>query len=171
MSQDDTTQIKVGKHSIGIVGLTQVIEEVAEDFARKSDFEIQAELLSRLSRSNYIPSNIQDTYANAFLREFKKYIGKPYEEEVSEGLEIKVLGPGCSQCDMLDKILIEVLSEMNILADMEHVRDIKEIGKYGVMGTPALVINGKVVSVGKVPGKEKLKPMLSDFLRRNVPRF
>jgi len=166
MSQDDTTQIKVGKHAVGIIGLTHVIEEVAEDFAHKSDLEIQTELLSCLSRSNYILSNIQDSYAKAFLREFKKYIGKPYEEEVSEGLEIKVLGPGCSQCDMLDKILIEVLSEMNILADMEHVRDIKEIGKYGVMGTPALVINRKVVSVGKVPGKEKLKEWLSELVAK-----
>ncbi|MBU2521000.1 MAG: thioredoxin family protein [Proteobacteria bacterium] len=64
---------------------------------------------------------------------------------------------------MLDKILIEVLSEMNILADMEHVRDIREIGKYGVMGTPALIINGKVKSVGKVPTKEKLKEWLSEY--------
>ncbi|MBU1163596.1 MAG: thioredoxin family protein [Proteobacteria bacterium] len=78
-------------------------------------------------------------------------------------LEIKVLGPGCSQCDMLDKILIEVLSEMKILADMEHIRDIREIGKYGVMGTPALVINGKVMSVGKVPSKEKLKEWLGEY--------
>jgi len=161
MSQDDTIQIKIGKHSVGIIGLTQVIEEVAEDFTHKSDLEIQTELLSRLSKSNYIPSNIQDSYAKAFLGEFRKYIGKPYKEEVPEWPEIKVLGPGCSQCDMLDKTLIEVLSEMNILADMEHVRDIKEIGKYGVMGTPALVINGKVVSVGKIPGKEKLKEWLS----------
>ena len=163
MSQDDTKQIRVGKHTAGIIGLTHVIEEVAENFTQKPDSEIQKELLNRLSKSNYIPSNIQDSYAKAFLREFKKYIGEPYEEEVSEGLEIKVLGPGCSQCDMLDKILMEVLSEMNILADMEHVRDIKEIGKYGVMGTPALVINGKVKSVGKVPGKEKLKEWLSEF--------
>jgi small redox-active disulfide protein 2 len=164
MSQDDVGQIKVGKHTVGIIGLTHVIEEVAEDFAHKSDLEIQTELLSRLSRSNYIPSNIQDTYANAFLREFKKYIGEPYEEEVSEGLEIKVLGPGCVQCDTLERTLMELLSEMDILADMEHVRDVKEIGKYGVMGTPALVINGKVMCVGKVPAKEKLKKWFSEFV-------
>jgi len=162
MSRDDTRQIKVGGHSIGIIGMAQVLEEVAKDFVERDDSEIQIELLSRLSRSNYIPESMRDSYDRAFLHEFKKYIVEPYDEEVSEGLEIKVLGPGCSQCDMLDKILIEVLSEMNILADMEHVRDIKEIGKYGVMGTPALVINGKVVSVGKVPGKEKLKEWLSE---------
>lgn len=161
--QDDTRQIKVGKQSIGIVGLTHVIEEVAENFAKKPYSEIQAELLSRLSRSNYIPESIRDSYARAFLREFKKYIGEPYDEEVSEGLEIKVLGPGCVQCDTLERTLMELLSEMNLLADMEHVTDVKEIGKYGVMGTPALVINGKVMSVGKVPTKEKLKEWLSKY--------
>ncbi len=163
MSQDDVRQIKVGKHTLGIIGLTHVIEEVAKDFAERDDSEIQIELLSRLSISNYIPDSMQDIYARAFLREFKKYIGEPYDEEVSEGLEIKVLGPGCAQCDMLDKILMEILSEMNILADLEHVTDVKKIGKYGVMGTPALVINGKVMSVGKVPGKEKLKEWLSEY--------
>ena len=162
--QDDTRQIKVGKHTVGIIGLTYVIEEVAKNFAQKSDADIQTWLLSRLSKTNYIPDSMQDIYEKAFLREFNKYMGKPYKEEKSEDLEIKVLGPGCSQCDMLYKILIEVLSEMNILADMEHIRDIKEIGKYGVMGTPALVINGKVVSVGKVPGKEKLKEWLGELV-------
>jgi len=163
MSEDDTRQIKVGGYSIGIIGLTQVLEEVAKDFAEKDDSEIQIELLSRLSKTNYIPDGMKDSYGKAFLREFNKYLGKPYEEEKPEVLEIKVLGPGCSQCDMLDKILMEVLSEMNILADMEHIRNIKEIGKYGVMGTPALVINGKVMCVGKVPTKEKLKEWLSEY--------
>jgi small redox-active disulfide protein 2 len=163
MSRDDTRQIKVGGRSVGIIGLTHVIEEVAENFAKKPYSEIQAELLSRLSKTNYIPDGMKDSYGKAFLREFNKYLGKPYEEEKSEGLEIKVLGPGCTQCDMLDKILMEVLSEMKILADMEHVKDIKEIGKYGVMGTPALIINEKVMSVGKVPTKEKLKEWLSKY--------
>ncbi|MBW2093353.1 MAG: thioredoxin family protein [Deltaproteobacteria bacterium] len=71
-------------------------------------------------------------------------------------MEIKVLGPGCAQCDRLEKELIEVMAETNVIADVEHIRDIKEIGKYGIMGTPALLINGDVKSVGKVPPKTKL---------------
>jgi len=164
MLSDDTKQIKVGTHTVDIIGLTPVIEEVAKDFTERDDSEMQIELLSRLSRSNYIPESMRDTYARAFLREFKKYIGEPYDKEISEGLEIKVLGPGCVQCDTFERTLMELLSEMNLLADMEHVRDIKEIGKYGVMGTPALIINEKVMSVGKVPSKEKLKEWLSEFV-------
>ncbi|RLB15150.1 MAG: thioredoxin family protein [Deltaproteobacteria bacterium] len=71
-------------------------------------------------------------------------------------MEIKVLGPGCAQCDRLEKELMEVMAETNTAADVEHIRDIKEIGKYGIMGTPALLINGEVKSVGSVPSRTKL---------------
>ncbi|MBW1765300.1 MAG: thioredoxin family protein [Deltaproteobacteria bacterium] len=76
---------------------------------------------------------------------------------------IKVLGPGCNQCDRLEREVIEVLCEMNLSADVEHVRDIKEIGRYGVMGTPGLIINGKVTSVGKVPPRAKLKKWFAEL--------
>ena len=53
-----------------------------------------------------------------------------------------------------------VMTELNIPADLDHVRDIKEIACYGVMGNPALVINGKVVAAGRVPSKNQLKEWL-----------
>ncbi|OPX38232.1 MAG: hypothetical protein B1H12_03000 [Desulfobacteraceae bacterium 4484_190.2] len=77
-------------------------------------------------------------------------------------MEIKILGPGCVQCDGLEQTLMQVMAEINLIADIEHVRDIKEIGKYGVMGSPALLINGKVKSVGKVPHKAKIKEWLTE---------
>jgi hypothetical protein len=48
------------------------------------------------------------------------------------------------------------------VADIEHIRDFKEIGRYGVMGIPALIINGKVISVGKIPTKRQLAEWLTD---------
>ncbi|MBW1782998.1 MAG: thioredoxin family protein [Deltaproteobacteria bacterium] len=75
---------------------------------------------------------------------------------------IKVLGQGCVECDRLERDLMEVMAEMGLAADLEHVRDIKEIGKYGVMGMPALIINGKVMSVGRVPPKAKLEAWLKE---------
>jgi protein-disulfide isomerase len=55
---------------------------------------------------------------------------------------------------------MEVLTEIQLAASVEHVTDIKEIARYRVMGSPALVINGKVVAVGSVPSRDKLKTML-----------
>ncbi len=161
MSKDDVTQIKIEKHVVGIMGLKSTLEEMAEDFDEKPDDKIQGELLKRLSKKNYIPNPAKDNYGRAFLREFKKFLGKPYEGDTSAGLTIKVLGQGCVQCDMLEKEVMEVMSQLNLVADLEHVRDIKEIGRYGVMGMPALIINGIVKCVGKVPSRNQLTDWLT----------
>ncbi len=162
MPQKDVRKIKVGKNVIGIIGLKNTLEVVAKKIAGKPEVEIQAELLKRLSKENYIPDNIRQEYGKAFLGEFNKFLGKPYEKEVFEGLEVKVLGQGCAQCDKLEQELMHVMADFELIADIEHVRDIKEIGKYGVMGMPALIINGKVKSVGKVPPKNKLIEWLKE---------
>jgi hypothetical protein len=162
MTQNEIAQIKVGDALIGIVGLKAAITEVAEGFGERPNQEIAEELLNRLGRRNYIPEKAKQDYGKAFLREFKKFIGKPFEEEPPGGLEIKVLGPGCIQCDRLEKELFEAMAETSITGDVEHIRDIKAIGQYGVMGTPALIINGEVKCVGKVPPRNALKKCLME---------
>ena len=164
MSREHIKQIKVNRRSVGIVGLEAAMADMPEEYAERPDHEIGSGLFKRLSRKNYIPDRLRPDYTKAFLREFKKSLGKPYEEEVSEALDIKVLGPGCVQCGRLERELMEVMAEMNLSADLDHVTDIKEIGRYGIMGTPALIINGKVMSVGRVPPKGKIKEWLSEFV-------
>jgi small redox-active disulfide protein 2 len=164
MSQDDVIRIKVNKQSVGMIGLKQVMEEMALEYSEKPDAEVQSELVTRISRKNYVPDHAKEEYGRALLREFNKSLGRPYEEEGSEELEIKVLGPGCARCEKLEKEVMEVMSEMALPGDVEHVRGVKEIGRYGVMGTPALVINGNVVSVGQVPSKGKIKEWLTEAM-------
>jgi small redox-active disulfide protein 2 len=147
---------------VGIVGLKSAVEELAPDFAHGSDDTVAAGLLKRLSRQNYIPAKAQANYGRAFVREFRKFLGQPYKKDSSGILEIKVLGPGCAQCDRLEKDVMDVLSAMNQAADLEHVRNIKEIAKYGVMGMPALVINGRIMCGGKLPSKSKIKGWLEE---------
>jgi len=162
MSQEDLVQIKVDGQAVGIMGLKATMEEMAPEYTDKPDDQVGTELLARLRTKNYIPDRVKENYAKAFLREFKKFLGKPYEEEALTGVEIKVLGQGCVQCDRLERDLMEVMAEIDLAADLEHVRDIKEIGKYGVMGMPALLINDKIMSVGRVPPKTKLKEWLKE---------
>jgi len=162
MSQDDVTQVRIGNSAVGIIGLKAAIEDLARTGINMQDMEIQEALVTRLSKKNYVPPQVREEYGKAFLREFKRLMGKPFEEEMPEGIQIKVLGPGCAQCDRLEQDLMQVMAETGIVADIEHVRDIKEIGKYGVMGTPALLINGRVKSVGKVPLKSKMIEWLTE---------
>ena len=74
---------------------------------------------------------------------------------------IKVLGPGCSKCKALEISTREAINEMSISAEIEKVEDIVKIMNYGIMSTPALVINGKVVLSGRVPSITELKEVLT----------
>lgn len=75
-------------------------------------------------------------------------------------MDIKVLGPGCKNCVTLDKIAHEVIEEMGLTATFEKVEDYAAIASYGVMSTPALVVDGKVVLSGRVPTPRHLKEIL-----------
>ena len=75
-------------------------------------------------------------------------------------MEIKILGVGCPKCQQTEKIVREVLEETGISANVEKVKDLMKIASYGVFGTPAVVVDGEVKSVGKIPKKEEVKAWL-----------
>jgi small redox-active disulfide protein 2 len=77
-------------------------------------------------------------------------------------MEIKVLGPGCPKCKQLDRLVRDVVAENKIEATVTKVEDIVEIMNYGIMVTPALVINGKVVLKGSVPSKEEVLKKINE---------
>jgi small redox-active disulfide protein 2 len=75
-------------------------------------------------------------------------------------MDIKVLGPGCPKCRQTEKVVKEALAEAGIAARIEKVTDVMEIAGYGVFGTPAVVVDGVVRSIGKVPNKDDVKGWL-----------
>lgn len=77
-------------------------------------------------------------------------------------MEIKILGVGCAKCIALEKRVKEVVGGMGINAEIKKVTDIGEIMSYGVMMTPALVIDGETKVVGKLPSVDEIKKLLSD---------
>ncbi len=76
-------------------------------------------------------------------------------------MEIKVLGPGCPKCQQTEKIVNEAVSESGLPADVVKVTDTMEIAKHGVFGTPAVVVDGEVKSVGKIPTKDEIKEWMA----------
>ncbi len=76
-------------------------------------------------------------------------------------MEIKILGTGCPKCKTLEKLTREVVEQNSIDATVTKVEDIMEIMKYGVMTTPALVVNGKVEIKGRVPSADEIKQVLT----------
>ena len=82
-------------------------------------------------------------------------------------MDIKVLGPGCKNCVTLDRIAHEVVADMGREASFEKVADYAAIAAIGVMSTPALVLDGKVLISGRVPTPNHLKELISAELGTN----
>jgi len=75
-------------------------------------------------------------------------------------MDIKVLGPGCPKCRKTEEIVKEAVAESGVEATVDKVTDAMEIAGYGVFGTPAVVVDGDVKSVGKIPQKKDVKAWL-----------
>ena len=69
-------------------------------------------------------------------------------------MEIKILGPGCPKCQQTQKVVKEAVAASGVDAQIEKVTNVLDIARYGVFGTPAVVVDGEVKSVGKVPSQE-----------------
>ena len=76
-------------------------------------------------------------------------------------MNIKILGTGCANCKNLEKATQQAVAELNLDASVEKVEDIVKIMGYGVMRTPALVVDEKVIMYGRVPSVSEIKEMLS----------
>jgi small redox-active disulfide protein 2 len=164
MPEEDITQISLGKFRVGITGLKAAIEEL-KSWQGRPDAEIAQGLLMKLKPRNYIPASAQEEYQKALLRAFKQALGEKVEEEPG-GLRIKILGPGCPSCDRLEQTVMAVLAELGLPAEVEHVRDLKEIAASGICGAPALLINDVVKAVGSLPTRGTMKKWLQELQQR-----
>ncbi len=73
---------------------------------------------------------------------------------------IEVLGHGCRNCNALEAVVREVVAERGLAADIRHVTDDAEIAARGVLSTPGLVVDGRVVAAGRVPTREQVETWL-----------
>lgn len=152
---DDISMVNISGDRVGMIGLKEIFNDVKEKGVTDQE-TIKYEIIERAKSKNYILEKFEEEYAAALFREYRRFLGEEVEEEYS-GIQIKILGPGCTNCDKLKHETMTVLAELDVAIDLEHVKDPKEIVSYGVMGTPALIINKKVKSVGRVPGREQIK--------------
>lgn len=147
----DIQQIRIGSVRVGVVGLAEECARLAGEAGNLSDSEMRDLLLARMAGRNYIPAGMQAEYAAAFWWEYRKYRGEAVPDEGGSGLVIEVLGPGCPRCEQLLEEVRYLLVREGIGAGVEHVTDLQAIAAFGPLATPALVIDGRVKSTGRIP--------------------
>ena len=81
-------------------------------------------------------------------------------------MKIKVLGPGCARCHQLEQTTREVVKELGIEAEIEDVKDVKNIMEYPILTTPGLVVNEKLVCSGRVPSKSEITTFIITALAK-----
>ena len=77
-------------------------------------------------------------------------------------MEIKILGTGCAKCKKLEQLTIKAVEELGLNVVVEKVEDIQKIMEYGIMRTPGLVLNGKIVLSGQILGVSGIKELITD---------
>jgi len=127
-----------------------------------TESDLKQMLVEMAGKKNYIPQSVKEEYQKALFREFKKFLGEKVEEERGEFLEVIILGTGCYSCNQLEKDILAVLSETGIKAGLNHITDPNLIAQYGILPPPALIINGKVKSAGRIPSKSMIKKWLGE---------
>jgi hypothetical protein len=161
MIEKDYRLVLVGNTQVGLIGLKEVFEELKNQ-REKPESVLKEMLVERAARGNYIPDSIKEEYRKALFREFKKFLGEKVEQEKREFLEVIILGMGCFSCNQMEKDILAVLSETGIKAGLNHITDPNLIAQYGILPPPALIINGKVKSSGRVPPKPTIKKWLEE---------
>jgi len=150
--------IRIGRSNIGLIGLDQAMNEARDRAlpeARAMDF-----LFTAIQTKNYIPPAMEEEYKGALFKEYTRHLhGKRGNDK---GLVIRIFGPGCISCNGLQKLVIEVLAAMNIAADIEQIHDPDEIGRAGILHTPALMINGCLKSSGLLPTRALIEHWLRE---------
>jgi small redox-active disulfide protein 2 len=83
---------------------------------------------------------------------------------LSQGLSVKILGSGCAKCNQLEAATKAALEQLGMDVAIDHVTDFTKIAAYGVMSTPAIVVNEKVVSMGKVLKTDEIVKLMQKIL-------
>ena len=150
--------IKIGRATVGLVGLDIALQQLLQ----QEDMEDEAAadfLFATISRQNYLPAGTEALYKQALLQEYIRFRAPATEDDT---LTIRILGRPCVTCNKLKTMVIDILQEMNIAADIEDIQDLDEIWRYGVTKTPALIINNQVKSAGIQPPRSQLEQWLRE---------
>lgn len=159
MESATTRTIRIGKSTIGLIGLDIALNQAA---ARGLSFDDAEEFLFDAVRlHNYIPEGAEENYREALRKTYQLHLHP--EEQEDDITVIRIYGKKCVSCDELQDTVREVTNAVGLAADIEKIHEPDEIGRAGILLTPALVINGEIKSSGKWPTRAQIEQWIKEL--------
>ncbi|HNY63836.1 MAG TPA: thioredoxin family protein [Deltaproteobacteria bacterium] len=153
------SSVIIGGKSVGIVDLEEAFRKVGE--AGVSDPEaVKGLILEKVREGNYIPAKLEPVYREDLYEEYLVHTGVLPERRKRPAVEIRLYGASCSRCDLLDDMVKNVLSRNGLKVDYQYIDDMREMARAGILEAPALVVSGRTLLMGHVPGERDLEGML-----------
>ena len=160
------SRVTIGGRSIGIDGLEDVFRSV-RDRGIKDVRALKELILEGVAAQNYVPSSARSAYREDLYEEYLVFIGELLERKRSgDAVEVRLYGSSCYNCEKLDSMVRETLSRAGIPVDYDHVTDMREIARAGILSTPALTVAGTVILKGIVPEEHILEKDLLQAIEK-----
>jgi len=160
MEPASSRTIRIGTANIGLLDLDTALNKAASK--NLTPEEAADFLFNIISQKNYIPSGLEKQYRDGLLSEYKKHM--QIEINAPGNLVVRIFGSSCISCNKLQSLLINILDEMELAADIEQIHDPDEIGRYGIVHTPALIINGTIKCHGYMPARAQVEAWIRETL-------
>jgi len=153
--------LKIGKATVGLVGIDVALNRVLREPSLSTEDGAE-QVFAEIEKKNYVPPAAVGDYKKAIRDEIALLRGE--REKTDNELVIRVLGHGCVSCNNLQQTAIEIVSDLGIAADVLQVHDPDEMGRFGVVNSPALVINNDLKCEGRLPSRAEVEAWLREYL-------
>lgn len=160
MEASTTRIIRIGKASIGLIGLDIALNHAASKQLSENDAEDF--LFDAIRGKNYIPEGAEQKYREALRKTYHLHL-HPDERE-NDIPVIRIYGKKCVSCDNLHNSVREILNNAGVAADIEKIHEPDEIGRAGILITPALIINGELKSSGSWPTQAQIEQWIRELV-------
>jgi len=153
--------LRVGKVTVGLIGIDVALLKYGCDKTLPVEDAVDI-VFKNVVAHNYVPATAAHLYRQAIKDEILRL--RSGEKVKNKELIIRILGPGCVSCNKLQSMVLEIMSHLEVAADIFQVHDLDEIGRFGIVQTPALVINGDLKSAGRHPTRSQIEAWLRDYI-------
>lgn len=148
----------------GLTGLDELFERLFGEGKTPDSTSLGDDLVHGIrAAGNYIAPKEEDAYAETLLKLFReeyesrRCTSMPVTSNTGGCMKIEILGPGCARCRATEENVRTAIAELNLEAEIVHITDLLEISKRRVMLTPGVIVDGKIVSSGRIPDVKEIK--------------